>query len=82
MSEAEPEFPEGVEPLTWNDTRTMGVHRRTGELYWRGHPVVTQRRLATTERWLPGIGVAAAVVGAIAACVQAWAAVAALSVGA
>lgn len=68
-------WPQGVKEITFEAIGMLGFHERTHELYWNGEKVVTVRRLATVERWLAALAVAAAVVGAGATVVQAWAAV-------
>ena len=73
-----PEWPENVSALNWNGMSLLGVDRKSGELYWDGTRIVTEKRWGTTERRLAIAGLVIAAVGVAATLVQAYAAVAAL----
>lgn len=69
-----PEWPENVTALSWNGHALFGMDRKTGELYWDGQKLITEKRWGTVERRIAiaglvigAIGVAAAVAQAIAA---------------
>lgn len=59
-------WPKEVEELTIAGTGKLGVHKRTGELYWDGEPLQTRSRLHTPERVIAIIATAATVSMAIA----------------
>ena len=68
-------WPPGVRTLGINEVDLLGIDAE-GTLYWNGKPVVVRRSLDLTRGqaalgWIVGI---AAVVAALAAVVQAWAA--------
>lgn len=48
-----PEWPEGVRVMSVRGINLLGVHERTGELYWDGKPLAIRPpvRLGTFERW-------------------------------
>lgn len=47
------DWPDGVRSISVEGTGLLGVHDKTGELYWDGKPVALRRpiRLGTFERW-------------------------------
>lgn len=49
-----PEWPDGVRAISIDGTSFIGVHTETGELYWDGKKVVTQKpvTLGSFERAL------------------------------
>ncbi|MFK0688182.1 hypothetical protein ACFX5Q_08260 [Mesorhizobium sp. IMUNJ 23033] len=47
-----PTWPIGVKAISLSGVTLLGVHESTGELYWDGQAVVTERRLANYERRL------------------------------
>jgi hypothetical protein len=58
MSDSQnPQLPDGVEPISWNNLGRLGVHRETGALYWDGKEVVTKSwiRLGNFERWMAAL---------------------------
>lgn len=63
-----------VHVITMDSMNMLGFKPSTRELYWDGHPVVTERRFNWVERSLAGVGLIIGLIGAIAACAQAWAA--------
>lgn len=71
-------WPAGVRPITIDALGYLGVKETTGELFWRGQRMVTERRFADFERGLAVAGLIIAGIGVLAAVVQAWAAVASL----
>lgn len=48
-----PEWPEGVRAISIRGMGLLGVHDKTGELYWDGKQVAIRPpvRLGTFERW-------------------------------
>jgi len=67
-------WPEGVRPITWDDTTHLGVGN-DGRLYWDGKAVEVARtfRLSFWQVAFAALTVLAAVVAAGAAVVSAWA---------
>ena len=51
------EWPEGVYAVSITGITLLGVHEKSGRLYWDGEEVVTRTkiRLGTLELWLVGI---------------------------
>ncbi|AZO00114.1 hypothetical protein EJ066_24965 [Mesorhizobium sp. M9A.F.Ca.ET.002.03.1.2] len=47
-----PEWPAGVKAISLEGVTLLGIHQSTGELYWDGQAVVTEKRLANYERRL------------------------------
>jgi hypothetical protein len=47
-----PGWPPGVKAISLNGVTLFGIHESTGELYWDGQAVVTEKRLANYERRL------------------------------
>ncbi|WP_250482093.1 hypothetical protein [Caballeronia sp. NCTM5] len=56
-SDHPPEWPEGVRAISIDGTMFIGVHAETGEMYWDGRKVVTQKpiTLGLVERFLVGL---------------------------
>jgi hypothetical protein len=52
-----PEWPEGVYGISMKGIGLLGIHEKSGKLYWDGKEVVTRSsvRLGTFERWIAGI---------------------------
>jgi hypothetical protein len=73
--------PPEVEEITLGNIGRLGVHRRTGELYWDEQPIVTEKRFTNFERTLGVLLLIVTSVGVGAAVVQAAAAVASLAGG-
>ncbi|GAA0278450.1 hypothetical protein LNAOJCKE_4568 [Methylorubrum aminovorans] len=48
-----PDWPEGVRSISIEGVGLLGVHEKSGELYWDGKPVAIRPpvRLGTFERW-------------------------------
>ncbi|ESY15180.1 hypothetical protein [Mesorhizobium sp. LNJC394B00] len=44
------EWPQGVQAISSSGLTLLGIHEKSGELYWDGQQVVTARRLANFER--------------------------------
>ncbi|MGX9143138.1 hypothetical protein [Mesorhizobium sp. 128a] len=42
-----PEWPAGVKAISIDGTTLLGIHKQTGELYWDGKALVTEKKLAT-----------------------------------
>ncbi|TPN57578.1 hypothetical protein FJ976_02770 [Mesorhizobium sp. B1-1-9] len=51
-SDTPPEWPAEVRAISIDGVSLFGVHQSSGELYWDGHAVVTEKRLANYERRL------------------------------
>jgi hypothetical protein len=51
-----PEWPEGVYGVSMKGVSLLGIHEKSGKLFWDGKEVVTRRsiRLGTFERWVAG----------------------------
>jgi len=49
-----PEWPEGVFAVSMKGVALLGIHEKSGRLYWDGKEVVTRGsvRLGTYERWI------------------------------
>lgn len=60
-----PEWPAGVKAISLNGVTLLGVHESTGELYWDGRALVTERKLASFERGMAFAVTVATVVMAI-----------------
>lgn len=63
--ESPPEWPTGVQAISSSGLTLLGIHEKSGELYWDGQQVVTARRLANFERWMAALVTAATVVMAL-----------------
>jgi hypothetical protein len=52
-----PEWPEGVYGVSMKGIGLLGIHEKSGKLYWDGKEIVTRSsvRLGTFERWVAGI---------------------------
>jgi hypothetical protein len=63
--ERPPEWPEGVFGISLEGASLLGIHEKTGKLYWDGKEVVTHTtlRLATKETVFAIIGLAIAAGG-------------------
>ena len=70
-----PGWPAGVRPIIINGLGDLGVRDSTGEIFWKGQLMVTEKRFAGFERALAVVGLAIAFIGVVATVVQAWAAV-------
>lgn len=70
-------WPEDVEIISLEGLSFLGLDTK-GNLYLDGHRVYTERRLASQERIIAWLAVAATSIAAIAGCVSAYAAMAAL----
>ena len=58
LSKERPEdWPEGVRGISITGIGLLGIHEKTGSLYWDGKEVVVRRafRLGTFERWIASI---------------------------
>lgn len=73
-----PDWPENVTALSWNGHSLFGMDRKTGELYWDGNRLITEKRWSDVERGIAIAGLIIGGVGVAATIVQAWAAIAAL----
>jgi hypothetical protein len=51
------EWPEGVFAISMTGASLLGIHEKSGQLYWDGKEVVTRSavRLGTFERWIAAI---------------------------
>lgn len=56
------DWPPEVQGISLNGLGLFGIHRRTGELYWDGQPLVTRRSWTLNERLIAWVGVGSAVV--------------------
>ncbi|WP_439500673.1 hypothetical protein [Aminobacter ciceronei] len=69
-----PAWPEDVEIITLNKIEMLGVHKKTEQLYWNGHPVITKHELGRREYRLASLAawatVAAAAFAGLALLVQ------------
>ncbi len=54
METAPPEWPEGVKGISMNGLNLLGIHERSGRLYWDGKQLMTRNkiRFGGTELWL------------------------------
>jgi hypothetical protein len=68
-----PGWPENVAALTWNGHALFGMDRKTGEIYWDGQRLITEKRFSDFERRLAVIGLIIGGIGVAATVVQAWA---------
>jgi hypothetical protein len=52
-----PEWPEGVFAISLEGLSLLGIHEKSGKLYWDGKEVVIRSavRLGTFERWIAAI---------------------------
>jgi hypothetical protein len=59
-SERPDEWPEGVFAVSLNGVTLLGIHEKTGKLFWDGKEVITRHRirLGTFERWVAVIATA------------------------
>lgn len=64
-------WPREVRIVSLKAMALLGHDPRTNQLYWDGQPLVTEKRFATFERVLAGIGLAIAAVGVFATVAQA-----------
>jgi hypothetical protein len=50
-------WPEGVRGISLEGVSLLGIHEKTGALYWDGKEIVVRRafRLGTFERWIAGV---------------------------
>ncbi|RWN05732.1 hypothetical protein [Mesorhizobium sp.] len=62
-----PEWPTGVKAISMSGVTLLGVHEGTGELYWDGRALVTERKLANFER---GMALAVTIATVIMAIVE------------
>jgi hypothetical protein len=55
--ERPPEWPEGVYGVSIKGIGLLGIHEKSGKLYWDGREIVTRSviRLGTVELWIGGI---------------------------
>ncbi|MGO4513726.1 hypothetical protein CT676_43190 [Bradyrhizobium sp. MOS001] len=53
-NERPPEWPEDVYAISIKGSALLGIHERSGKLYWDGKEIVTRNaiRLGTLERWI------------------------------
>ncbi|GLQ55430.1 hypothetical protein [Devosia nitrariae] len=72
------DWPPDVDSISLNGVALLGIHRKTGELYWDGNRLVTAKRFSNFERGLAVVTLLIVLVGVTATVVQAWAAVVAL----
>lgn len=72
-------WPDEVHYITNDNLGDLGRHTRTNQLYWRGDPLVTEKRFSNFERGLAVAGLVIAAIGVAATAVQAWVAVVSLS---
>lgn len=58
--ERNPKWPDSVHAISIDGTAFLGVHTKTGKLYWDGKEIVTANvfSLGTFERWLAGLAAA------------------------
>jgi hypothetical protein len=58
--ERKPTWPDGVRTISVGGLDFLGVHEKTGRLYWDGKEIVTANvfSLGTLERWLAGFAAA------------------------
>jgi len=58
--ERNPKWPHGVRTISIGGLSFLGVHEKTGQLYWDGREIVTANvfSLGTFERWLAGLAAA------------------------
>lgn len=59
-----PEWKSGLRPVSMEGLPFLAVDPTTNELYWDGQKLITERKLASFERWLAGIATVATVVTA------------------
>jgi hypothetical protein len=64
-------WPDNVRVVSLEGLTFLGMDDK-GHLYLDGEPVYTAKRWSTVERWLAGLGLTAAWIGAAATAVQAW----------
>lgn len=74
------DWPPDIQAISLEGLSLVGIHQRTGELYWDGQKLVTEKRFSDFERGLAVAGLLIAFLGVAAAIVQAWAAVMSLPV--
>jgi len=58
-------WPAGVRPISMKGIALLGIHERTGKLYWDGEELATSIGLKRYERILATIGAACAVLTTI-----------------
>lgn len=58
--ERPPEWPEGVYGVSMKGIGLLGIHEKSGKLYWDGREVITRSaiRLGTFERWVASLAAA------------------------
>ncbi len=60
-----PEWPKGVRAVSMKGVALLGIHEKTGKLYWDGEELATSIGLKRYERILATIGAICAVVTTI-----------------
>lgn len=60
-----PEWPAGVKTI--EGVALLGIHQSTGELYWDGQALVTEKRLANFER---GMALVVTIATVVLACIE------------
>lgn len=63
-------WPENVRAISMEGLSLLGIHERTGKLYWDGQEIATTVGLRRYEKVLATIGALCAVVGTIIALVK------------
>jgi hypothetical protein len=50
-------WPKGVRGISTNGLNLLGIHEKTGEIYWDGKEILVKRpfELGTVERWIAGL---------------------------
>lgn len=59
-------WPRHVRLMSVDDQGLMGIDPRSGEIYWDGSPIVTEKRLSNVERGLVVAGLAIGATGTAA----------------
>lgn len=58
-------WPQNVRIISLEGLGRIGIDPKTNELYWDGQRIVTEKRLASYERWLATLATGSAVVVAV-----------------
>jgi hypothetical protein len=58
-------WPPHLRIISLEGLNTIGIDPKTNELYWDGQRIVTEKRLASYERWLATLATGSAVVVAV-----------------
>ncbi|RWE12439.1 MAG: hypothetical protein EOS61_14950 [Mesorhizobium sp.] len=58
-------WPKNVKRISMDGLDQIGIDPKTGEMYWDGQKLVTERKLANFERWLAFFATLATCVGAV-----------------